>query len=99
MNEPQIFSFFFFDLLFSEQFIYNDDGCACIFTLCKNENGKVTLINGNIGDSRTIFAKKEAEGYKAIACTYDHKPTDAKEKERIEAAKGYVSVCLVFCSS
>ena len=78
--------------LSAEQYIYNDDGCACIFTLCKNDNGKVTLINGNIGDSRTIFAKKESDGYKAIACTYDHKPTDAKEKERIEAAKGYVSL-------
>jgi len=78
--------------LSAEQFIYNDDGCACIFTLCKNDNGKVTLINGNIGDSRTIFAKKENDTYKAIACSYDHKPTDVKEKERIEAAKGYVSL-------
>jgi len=78
--------------LSAEQYIYNDDGCACIFTLCRNENGKVSLINGNIGDSRTIFAKKENDSYKAVACTYDHKPTDAKEKERIEAAKGYVSL-------
>lgn len=78
--------------LTAEQFMYNDDGCACIFTLCNNENGKVSLINGNIGDSRTIFAKKESTGFKAVPCTYDHKPTDTKEKERIEAAKGYVSL-------
>jgi len=76
----------------AEQYVYNDDGCACIFSLCKNDNGKVTLVNGNIGDSRTIFAKRENGAYKAIACSYDHKPTDLKEKERIEAAKGYVSL-------
>jgi len=76
-----------------EQYIYNDDGCACIFTLAKNENGKISLTNGNIGDSRTIFAKKETGGtYKAVPCSFDHKPTDVKEKERIEAAKGYVSL-------
>lgn len=76
----------------AEQYQYNDDGCACIFTLCKKEENKVTLINGNIGDSRTIFAKKENSAYQAIACSFDHKPTDAKEKERIENAKGYVSL-------
>jgi len=86
--------------LSAEQFLYNDDGCACIFTLCQNLDGKVTLINGNIGDSRTIFAQKQekkegetpTETYKAVPCSFDHKPTDAKEKERIEAAKGYVSL-------
>jgi len=79
--------------LSTEQYVYNDDGCACIFTLCHtDENGVVKLINGNIGDSRTVFAKKENNSYKAIPCTFDHKPTDAKEKERIEAAKGYVSL-------
>jgi len=78
--------------LSAEQYLYNDDGCACIFTLCRNDNGKVSLINGNIGDSRTIFAKKESGTYKAVACSFDHKPTDPIEKERIEAAKGYFSL-------
>jgi len=75
-----------------EEFTYNDDGCACIFTLLKNDGTLVTTINGNIGDSRTIFARKESSGYTAVACTQDHKPTDAKEKERIEAARGHVSL-------
>jgi len=74
-----------------EEYLHNDDGCACIFTLCKND-GSVSLINGNIGDSRTIFAKKEGSKYTAIACTQDHKPTDAKERDRIEAARGHVSL-------
>jgi len=72
--------------------MYNDDGCACIFTLVKNDGSTVTTINGNIGDSRTIYGQKTEKGYAAIACTYDHKPTDQKEKERIEAAKGHVSL-------
>jgi len=81
------------DEKFMEQFLYNDDGCACIFTLVKKEsNGSYNILNGNIGDSRTVFAKKEDSTFKAIPCTFDHKPTDLKEKERIEAAKGYVSL-------
>jgi len=36
--------------------------------------------------------KKNENGYQAIPCTFDHKPTDPKEKERIEAAKGFVSL-------
>jgi len=78
--------------LTKEEFIYNDDGCACIFTLCRNDGNSITTINGNIGDSRTIYAKKEGASYTAVACTQDHKPTDAKEKERIEAARGHVSL-------
>jgi len=79
--------------LTSEDFLYNDDGCACIFTLINKKDDKIILTNGNIGDSRTVFAKYEKENtYKAVACTYDHKPTDEKEKERIIAAHGYVSL-------
>jgi len=78
-----------------EDYIYNDDGCACIFTLVDlSDPTNIKLINSNIGDSRTVFAKKktDAPGYEAISCTFDHKPTDPAEKERIEAAGGYVSL-------
>jgi len=44
--------------LSAEQYLYNDDGCACIFTICQHKDGVVKLINGNIGDSRTIFCEK-----------------------------------------
>jgi len=81
------------DEKFMEQFQHNDDGCACIFTLVKkNADGTIHILNGNIGDSRTVFAKKEENAFKAVPCTFDHKPTDQKEKDRIEAAKGYVSL-------
>jgi len=43
-----------------EDYIYNDDGCACIFTLVDlSDPTNIKLINSNIGDSRTVFAKKK----------------------------------------
>jgi len=82
------------EFLTADQYLYNDDGCACIFTLVSQPvHGKVTTINGNIGDSRTIFAKhSNDDSYTAIACSHDHKPTDEKERDRITAAGGYVSL-------
>jgi protein phosphatase 2C family protein 2/3 len=84
------------EFLTADQYLYNDDGCACIFTLVSQKAGIVHTINGNIGDSRTIFAKhlvnSEDSTYQAIACSHDHKPTDEKERDRITAAGGYVSL-------
>jgi serine/threonine protein phosphatase PrpC len=81
------------DFLKSEDYTYNDDGCACIFTIINKKDGKIILNNGNIGDSRTVFAKHSTDNtYTAVPCTFDHKPTDEKERERIIAANGYVSL-------
>lgn len=44
----------------------------------------------NAGDSRTVLAKKTAEGVKGIPLSEDNKPEQPKEKERILAAGGRV---------
>eukprot|EP01126_Amoeba_proteus_P045318 TRINITY_DN5067_c0_g1_i20.p1 TRINITY_DN5067_c0_g1~~TRINITY_DN5067_c0_g1_i20.p1 ORF type:complete len:354 (-),score=74.76 TRINITY_DN5067_c0_g1_i20:172-1233(-) len=77
----------------AERYKDNDDGCAGIFSVVKFADGKLNIVNANIGDSRTILAKARGDGtYEAIACTYDHKPTEPKERERIEKAGGSVTL-------
>lgn len=68
----------------------HEDGCAGVFTLVETGE-KIKIINANIGDSRTVLAKYVSDGkYTAVTCTDDHKPTDPKERARIEAAGGSV---------
>jgi len=57
-------------------------------------NGTYKTLHANIGDSRTVLAKfrGEGQGYEAKTCTFDHKPTDPKERARIEAAGGSVTL-------
>jgi serine/threonine protein phosphatase PrpC len=79
----------------AEEFKHNEDGCAGIFSIVqKTEDGKYNTLHANIGDSRTILAKwrSDGTGYDAVACTWDHKPTDSKERTRIENAGGTVSM-------
>jgi len=79
----------------SEEYKHNEDGSACIFSMAqKLEAGKYRTLHANIGDSRTILAKFKGEAgvYEALACTFDHKPTDPLEKARIEAAGGNVTL-------
>ena len=42
----------------------------------------------NAGDSRAVFSRK---GGVAVDMSHDHKPTNASERERIQAAGGFVS--------
>jgi len=85
------------DFLTAAEYKMKDDGSAAIFTVSiyDEETKTYTLINGNVGDSRTVLAKKEGNGYTSVACTYDHKPTDEAEKRRIEAAGGHVQMSRV----
>jgi len=77
----------------AEAYKNNDDGCAGIFSLVKITPGGIKTIHANIGDSRTILARAKGDGtYEAVACTFDHKPTEPKERERIEKAGGSVSL-------
>jgi serine/threonine protein phosphatase PrpC len=43
-------------------------------------------IAANVGDCRAVLSDKG----KAVQLTFDHKPNAPKEKERIEAAGGFV---------
>jgi len=80
----------------SETYKNKDDGSAGIFTITSYDatTNKYTLLNANIGDSRTVLAQKDQtdDGYTAIACTYDHKPTNEEERKRIEEAGGSVQI-------
>jgi len=85
------------DFLDSDEFKQKEDGSAGIFTLAAldPQTGKYKLINANIGDSRTILAKKSGDTFTAVACTFDHKPTNEEERKRIEEAGGHVSLARV----
>jgi len=85
------------DFLDAEQFRNKDDGSAGIFTVAiyDETTQKYKLINANIGDSRTVLSRKVGDSYTAIACTFDHKPTNEPERKRIEAAGGTVQLARV----
>jgi len=86
------------DFLDSEEYKNKDDGSAGIFTIASYDEStsKYTLLNANIGDSRTVLAQKQSDGsYLAIACTQDHKPTNEEERKRIEEAGGFVQMSRV----
>jgi len=85
------------DFLTSVEFRTKDDGSAAIFTVVVHDEqtNSYKLINGNVGDSRTVLAVKEENSYKTVACTFDHKPTDEAERRRIEAAGGTVQLSRV----
>jgi len=85
------------DFLTSVEYRTRDDGSAAIFTVALYDDEKKTykLLNGNVGDSRTVLARKEGNGFSAVTCTHDHKPTDELERRRIEAAGGSVQLSRV----
>jgi len=85
------------DFLTAPEYKTKDDGSAVIFTIgLYDDNTKAyKLINGNVGDSRTVLARKIDGKYHASACTHDHKPTDELERRRIEAAGGTVQMSRV----
>ncbi|DBA96789.1 TPA: hypothetical protein ACH3X3_012958 [Trebouxia sp. C0006] len=57
-------------------------GCTAVVALIEGQ----TLLVANAGDSRCVVS----ESGKAVAMSYDHKPTDAAEHSRIIKAGGYV---------
>jgi len=57
-------------------------GCtACVCCVTEDQ-----FIVANAGDSRAVLCR----GGRAVALSQDHKPNDPREKQRIEAAGGYV---------
>jgi len=85
------------EFLDSETNRNKDDGSAGIFTIATLDsgNGKYKLLHANIGDSRTVLAQKQSDAFTAVACTFDHKPTNEEERKRIEQAGGYVQMSRV----
>jgi serine/threonine protein phosphatase PrpC len=74
-----------------------EDGTTAIFTLVEpvvQPDGVVTfkLTGANIGDSRIVLGKKMNDEFKTVALSWDHKPQDDIEQNRIEQAGGYVSM-------
>jgi len=86
------------DFLTAAEYRTKDDGSAAIFTVSVYDEEAKTykLINGNVGDSRTVLAiKEDNNAYRVYTCTHDHKPTDEIERRRIEAAGGTVQLSRV----
>lgn len=66
----------------AEADIANAVGCtACVCIITKDE-----VICANSGDSRAVLCKKGV----AVEMSYDHKPDNPEEKERITKAGGFV---------
>ncbi|KAL0485300.1 protein phosphatase 2C [Acrasis kona] len=65
----------------------DDSGTTAITNIIKKtKDGKIELICANTGDSRCVaYVSGKTE-----PMSYDHKPTNALEKERIVKAEGYV---------
>lgn len=69
-------------------------GCTAVFVIVDTETGAGTpyhLTIANIGDSRALLGRAGT----TVALTEDHKPTNAEEKARIEAAGGFVQAARV----
>eukprot|EP01128_Nolandella_sp_AFSM9_P006351 TRINITY_DN323_c0_g2_i1.p1 TRINITY_DN323_c0_g2~~TRINITY_DN323_c0_g2_i1.p1 ORF type:complete len:391 (-),score=81.50 TRINITY_DN323_c0_g2_i1:258-1430(-) len=70
-----------------------EDGSTGIWTLIEHnkETNTFRITGCNVGDSRAVLARKQADGsYATVPLSFDHKPTDPAEKERIYAAGGTV---------
>ncbi|KAI9265566.1 phosphatase 2C-like domain-containing protein [Sporodiniella umbellata] len=70
-------------LLEDEEHAHDPSGCTAITVLLTEEN---KIIAANAGDSRAILS---TEGV-AKPLSFDHKPTDPGEMERIQKAGGFV---------
>lgn len=67
-------------------------GTTCIVSVLKQVGDERRLITGNIGDSRCCIAKINKDGtITAVPQSYDQKPENPGEKERILAAGGRVA--------
>ncbi|ORY94467.1 phosphatase 2C-like domain-containing protein [Syncephalastrum racemosum] len=64
-------------------FAYDPSGCTAVTALITPEN---KILVANAGDSRAVIGVKG----KAKALSYDHKPMDRAESQRIIAAGGFV---------
>lgn len=58
-------------------------GCTAVVALLQRD----MLFVANAGDSRAVISRSN----KAVALSYDHKPAQVSERERIVAAGGFLS--------
>merc|ERR1712048_654330 len=65
-----------------EDFVADNVGCTAICVLVRKED----IIAANAGDSRAVLCRAG----KAVELSFDHKPASQIEKDRIEAAGGYL---------
>jgi protein phosphatase 2C family protein 2/3 len=64
-------------------YISDPSGCTAVTTLVTDD---WRILCGNAGDSRAVLSSNG----KAVALSYDHKPTNPEELARIKAAGGFV---------
>jgi serine/threonine protein phosphatase PrpC len=65
----------------------NSGTTACVVLLTPD-----WIVCANAGDSRSVLARRTADASEtALALSFDHKPDDVAEEQRIRAAGGYVA--------
>lgn len=64
----------------------NSGTTACVVLLTPD-----WIVCANAGDSRSVLSQKTDSVETAIALSFDHKPDDLAEEQRIRAAGGYVA--------
>lgn len=68
----------------------NMDGKGCTANVClivPKKDGSRDVYCANAGDSRALLSS----GGKAVALSFDHKPTNPRERQRITKAGSYVN--------
>lgn len=66
----------------------SNSGSTCVTALWQG----TTVVCGNVGDSRAVIGKRINGIWQSTDLSIDHKPDLPREKERIEASGGEVSV-------
>lgn len=71
--------------LSDDEYCGRDSGCTCILALYQREKNQ--LLTANIGDSRCVVSRAG----KAVELSFDHKPEDEIELNRIKNAGGFLT--------
>ncbi|EDR23267.1 cylicin-2, putative [Entamoeba dispar SAW760] len=65
---------------------FMDIGCTCTLIYIWEENNKIYIRSGNVGDSTCFVKKFKGEKTEIITLTQDHKVTSACEQKRMKEA-------------
>jgi serine/threonine protein phosphatase PrpC len=66
--------------------VYPGSTCISCFVKRKKKKNLIEIICANVGDSRCVLCYQN----KVIPMSFDHKPTNQKEKKRILNASGFI---------
>ena len=88
-NLTEIFTKTNKDLTLNKKIDTKLSGSTCTSLICTPSR----LISANVGDSRCVLGRFDGKKWKAKNLTHDHKPSVAKERQRILQCNGRVESC------